>query len=150
MSRGRRTSASVTPPAKPVPPASSTDLPDGFKMTELGPLPEEWEVVRLGDVVSLGSDAVNPAHVAAGRYVGLEHIEPGSTRTQKWGHPSEVRSLKTAFRPGDVLYGKLRPYLDKAALAEWGGICSTDILVLRAQNAYSDANRPRIPIQIVH
>jgi type I restriction enzyme S subunit len=33
-----------------------------------------------------------------------------------------------------VLYGKLRPYLDKAALAEWEGICSTDILVLRAQN----------------
>jgi type I restriction enzyme S subunit len=103
-------------------------------MTELGPLPEEWQVVRLEDVVSLGSEAVNPTHVAAGRYVGLEHIEPGSTRIQKWGHPSEVRSLKTAFRPGDVLYGKLRPYLDKAALAEWEGICSTDILVLRAQN----------------
>jgi len=110
------------------------DLHEGFKMTELGPLPEEWEVVRLEDVVSLGSEAVNPTHVAAGRYVGLEHIEPGSTRIQKWGHPSEVRSLKTAFRPGDVLYGKLRPYLDKAALAEWEGICSTDILVLRAQN----------------
>jgi len=27
-----------------------TDLPEGFKMTELGPLPEEWEVIRLGDV----------------------------------------------------------------------------------------------------
>ncbi|RMD61545.1 restriction endonuclease subunit S, partial [Candidatus Parcubacteria bacterium] len=31
---------------------------------------------------------------------------------------------------GDILYGKLRPYLDKAALAEWDGVCSTDILVL--------------------
>jgi len=105
-----------------------------LKETEIGPLPEEWKVARLEDVVCLGSEAVNPTHVAAGRYVGLEHIEPGSTRIQKWGHPSEVRSLKTAFRPGDVLYGKLRPYLDKAALAEWEGICSTDILVLRAQN----------------
>jgi type I restriction enzyme S subunit len=111
-----------------------TVLPESFKMTEIGPLPEEWQVVRLENVVSLGNEAVNPTHVAAGRYVGLEHIEPGSTRIQKWGHPSEVRSLKTAFRPGDVLYGKLRPYLDKAALAEWEGICSTDILVLRAQN----------------
>lgn len=35
------------------------------------------------------------------------------------------------FAPGDVLYGKLRPYLDKAVLADRDGICSTDILVLR-------------------
>jgi type I restriction enzyme S subunit len=116
----------------PVPVGQADQVP--LKETEVGPLPEEWQVVRLEDVVCLGSEAVNPTHVAAGRYVGLEHIEPGSTRIQKWGHPSEVRSLKTAFRPGDVLYGKLRPYLDKAALAEWEGICSTDILVLRAQN----------------
>jgi type I restriction enzyme S subunit len=110
-----------------------------LKETEIGPVPEEWNVVRLGDVVSLGSDAVQPAHVAAERYVGLEHIEPGSIWVRQWGHPSEVRSLKTAFRPGDVLYGKLRPYLDKAALAEWEGICSTDILVLRAQNGLQPA-----------
>jgi type I restriction enzyme S subunit len=104
-----------------------------LKETEIGPVPEEWEVVRLGEVVTLISDAVQPSHIAVERYVGLEHIEPGSIRIRKWGYPSEVRSLKITFRAGDVLYGKLRPYLDKAALAEWEGICSTDILVLRAQ-----------------
>lgn len=116
----------------PVPVDQADQVP--LKETEIGPVPEEWEVVRLGEVVRVGSDAINPADAAAGRYVGLEHMQPGSTQIQKWGHPSEVRSLKAAFRPGDVLYGKLRPYLDKAALAEWEGICSTDILVLRAQN----------------
>ena len=104
-----------------------------LKETQIGPVPEEWEVVRLGEVVTLISDAVQPSHIAVERYVGLEHIEPGSIRIRKWGYPSEVRSLKITFRAGDVLYGKLRPYLDKAALAEWEGICSTDILVLRAQ-----------------
>jgi type I restriction enzyme S subunit len=104
-----------------------------LKETQIGPVPEEWEVVRLGEVVTLISNAVQPSHIAVERYVGLEHIEPGSIRIRKWGYPSEVRSLKITFRAGDVLYGKLRPYLDKAALAEWEGICSTDILVLRAQ-----------------
>ena len=33
--------------------ANTEDLPDGFQMTELGPLPEEWQVVRLGEVASL-------------------------------------------------------------------------------------------------
>jgi type I restriction enzyme S subunit len=107
------------------------DLPTGYKMTELGPLPQEWRVVRLGEVVSLFGSPVNPRQVVAERYVGLEHIESGDIRIRRWGHPRDVRSLKTAFQPGDVLYGKLRPYLDKAALAEWEGICSTDILVLR-------------------
>ncbi len=99
--------------------------------TEIGPIPAHWQVVRLGEVVSLVGSPVNPREAIIERYVGLEHIESGNIRIQRWGHPQDVRSLKTAFRPGDVLYGKLRPYLDKAALAEWEGICSTDILVLR-------------------
>src|SRR5690606_15663836 len=43
-------------------------------------------------------------------------------------------SLKTRFRSGDVLFGKLRPYLKKWALAQSDGICSTEIWVLRAND----------------
>jgi type I restriction enzyme S subunit len=45
---------------------------------------------------------------------------------------SDVRSGKTSFRSGDVLFGKLRPYLRKSVLVGEDGICSTDILVFRA------------------
>lgn len=38
---------------RPTPPAPPTDLPEGYRLTELGPLPEGWEVVRLGEVFSL-------------------------------------------------------------------------------------------------
>jgi len=41
----------------------------------------------------------------------------------------ETRSTKTVFRTGDLLYGKLRPYLNKVAIPDFDGICSTDILV---------------------
>jgi type I restriction enzyme S subunit len=48
------------------------------------------------------------------------------------GTESDVRSGKTSFRNGDVLFGKLRPYLRKSVLVDKDGICSTDILVFRA------------------
>jgi type I restriction enzyme S subunit len=115
----------------PVPVDQADQVP--LKETEIGPVPEGWEVVELGQVVRVSGEVVDPVRVPAERYVGLEHLEPGSTRIRTWGHAGEVRSLKTVFQPGDVLYGKLRPYLDKAALAEWPGICSTDILVLRTE-----------------
>ncbi|HOJ33529.1 MAG TPA: restriction endonuclease subunit S, partial [Candidatus Hydrogenedentes bacterium] len=102
---------------------------------EIGPLPAHWQVVRLGEVTTLSTKAVDPANAGTKRYIGLEHIEPGNIRIQHWGKADDVRSLKTAFQQGDVLYGKLRPYLDKAVLAEWDGICSTDILVIKAQSS---------------
>jgi len=45
------------------------------------------------------------------------------------GRASDIRSTKARFNAGDVLYGKLRPYLNKVVRPEFGGICSTDFLV---------------------
>ena len=71
-------------------------------------------------------------------YVGLENIQ---SRTGRFlsdvaegedvtsGSPSD--SLGNAFKAGDVLFGKLRPYLAKAWVAEFEGRCSTEFLVLR-------------------
>ncbi len=73
---------------------------------------------------------MNPEDAPHLPYVGLEHIDPGNTRLSRWGQTSSVRSSKSHFYANDVLYGKLRPYLDKAVLSEREGICSTDILVL--------------------
>jgi type I restriction enzyme S subunit len=47
------------------------------------------------------------------------------------GRAADVQSLKYAFQKDDVLYGKLRPYLDKAVLATNDGVCTTELLVLR-------------------
>lgn len=47
------------------------------------------------------------------------------------GVAAEVLSSKSRFHEGDVLYGKLRPYLDKAVLADCEGVCTTELLVLR-------------------
>ena len=112
----------VTPP--------EADLQDGYEENELGSLPAAWSVTNLGELAYLRREAVDPRRSQGLLYVGLEHLNPGDPALHRWGDCGEVRSLKSRFHPGDVLYGKLRPYLEKAALSHIEGMCSTDILVL--------------------
>jgi len=94
-------------------------------------LPEGWATSTLGEVAQLVKDKVDPALVPDARYVGLEHVESHTMRILGNGRGAEVRSTKARFSAGDVLYGKLRPYLNKVAQPDFDGICSTDFLVFR-------------------
>jgi type I restriction enzyme S subunit len=100
---------------------------------EYGDLPAGWHHEQLDVLCGLIRDQIQPSAAAGLPYVGLEHIDSGEPMLKRWGDPEDVRSAKTRFAPGDILYGKLRPYLDKSVLAPFAGICSTDILVFRAQ-----------------
>lgn len=79
-------------------------------------------------------------------YVGLENIESGtgkllgSVNAQGTDDPSAVvggESLSSVFQAGDMLFGKLRPYLAKAWIAEFNGRCSTELLPLRPERLNS-------------
>lgn len=88
----------------------------------------------LNEVVHRISDIINPKEKNGSiYYVGLENIE--SQTGVLSGNPqsdfSNIKSNKNVFRRGDILYGKLRPNLNKVHLANIDGICSTDILVFR-------------------
>jgi type I restriction enzyme M protein len=64
-------------------------------------------------------------------YLGLEHIESNTGKiTINTELGENILSTKNKFKKGDILYGKLRPYLNKVAEPNFEGICSTDILVL--------------------
>lgn len=129
----------------PVPLAKAETVP--LKETEIGPVPEHWDVARLEQLMRLRKENILPGDVPNMRYVGLEHVNPGEIRLQRWGETEQVRSAKSRFYPMDILYGKLRPYLDKAALAEWDGVCSTDILVF---NAYNEKALPHYLASLLH
>lgn len=92
----------------------------------------------LDDLVQLVPDSIDPSSQSGDvLYIGLEHIESG-VGTLLTNAPSSFESLKSTkriFKAGDVLYGKLRPNLNKVHLAESDGICSTEFLVLRAKRA---------------
>jgi type I restriction enzyme S subunit len=105
----RREPASLTPPTQPVPPASGIELPEGFKMTELGPLPEEWEVVRLGEVFEIQQGKALSPRARAG-----ERKRPFlRTANVLWGrvdvstldemHFDEEEEARLALMPGDLL-----------------------------------------------
>ena len=89
--------------------------------------------VRLADMCDLIAEPVRPGARPDALYLGLEHLAPGRLVRIGGGKASEMRSNTSAFQPGDVLYGKLRPYLDKAVFADEPGVCTTELLVLRAK-----------------
>ncbi len=113
----------------PVLPAEDTGKVP-LKETEIGIIPEHWEVVKLGEIAKQRKESIIPSGHEKSRYIGLEHIHTGEIKAKKHGFDNEVRSTKYKFYKGDILYGKLRPYLDKCVLVDFDGICSTDIVVI--------------------
>jgi restriction endonuclease S subunit len=67
------------------------------------------------------------------RFVGLENIEPENFQLQGFGLVANGTTFTKRFAKGDVLFGKRRAYLKKVAVADFDGICSGDILVIRAK-----------------
>ncbi|MCR2832099.1 restriction endonuclease subunit S [Acidithiobacillus ferrooxidans] len=99
------------------------------------PLPPGWNNRQFGDVCDRVKDSYQPVDDGDTPYVGLEHLAQGFPAFVGRGKESEVTSSKTAFKAGDILFGKLRPYLRKGAQADFDGVCSTDILAFRAKAA---------------
>ena len=88
--------------------------------------------VPLGELGSLVRAHVPVERIPRdGNYIALEHMPRRRLWLSTWTGTSAVTSAKSAFEPGDVLFGKLRPYFHKVGLAFVEGVASTDILVVR-------------------
>lgn len=97
----------------------------------MGPIPSHWSVRRVKHV----ADLLNHRRSSSGgaSYVGLEHIESQTGRfvSASEGLQTDAESTVSVFDAGDVLFGKLRPYLAKVVVASSPGVCSSEILVFR-------------------
>ena len=105
-------------------------MSDDSLILEMPPI--GWMQVSFSDACTRVQDTALPSANGKRLYLGLEHLASGLPALVGRGAESDVRSGKTSFRSGDVLFGKLRPYLRKSVLVSEEGICSTDILVFRA------------------
>ena len=92
----------------------------------LGEIPLEWTISKLKYCVKVRNIKKN---YLEGIYVGLENIEPLNGRYIEVNN-QEINGVSSEFVSGDVLFGKLRPYLGKCIVAEFNGMCSTEFLVL--------------------
>lgn len=97
-------------------------------------LPDGWVWCRLGEVTTYGSSKkAEPKNLNPDTWVlDLEDIEKESSKIIQEIHFSNRNSssTKSVFKKGDVLYSKLRPYLDKVVVAHKDGVCTTEILPL--------------------
>lgn len=94
-----------------------------------------WQRVRFGDIVeNLNETVRNPTAAGIERFIGLEHLEPGSLHVRTWGSVAAGTTFTRLCRPGQVLFGKRRAYQRKVAVAEFDAVVSGDIYVLSPKN----------------
>jgi type I restriction enzyme S subunit len=106
-------------------------FPDRLVGSQLGEIPEGWEVGRLGVVAEHPRRTVGPEQIHPGTaYIGLEHMPKRCIALSQWGTGEAIESNKFEFRRGEILFGKLRPYFHKVGVAPLHGVCSTDIVVV--------------------
>jgi len=112
---------------KPLPPIKPEEIPFA--------IPESWVWCRLGEITNYGSSPkAEPSDLKNDTWVlDLEDIEKTTSKLLCKIRFCERNSLstKSVFKKGDVLYSKLRPYLDKVIVAEEDGVCTTEILPLK-------------------
>lgn len=100
----------------------------------LGEVPEHWKVKRLKYIAPVSNKKLTekPEELL---YLGLEQVE------SKTGHllldvmVENVESVVNVFNKGDVLFGKLRPYLAKVVYADFQGVCTSELLVLNPDSS---------------
>ncbi len=99
------------------------------------PVPSDWRWSTLSEAAGCRVSAkVSPSTIEDTDWVlDLEDIDGTTGQINQFATFAQRRSLSTkaAFRAGDVLYGKLRPYLNKVVVAENPGYCTTEIVPLR-------------------
>src|SRR5688572_6082426 len=91
---------------------------------------EEVRYAEISEVATIDRTIATDSECANLPYVGLEHIEKdtGQFIEEYIVEPEELLATKFRFTPHHVLYGKLRPYLNKVALPDFDGVCTTEIL----------------------
>lgn len=101
-------------------------------------LPENWKAVKLIDITDYGKNTsfVGSSLSNDSWILELEDIEKDSGVLLKKVYQKERKAVsnKNQFKKGDLLYGKLRPYLNKCIIAEEDGYCSTEIVPMTLNN----------------
>lgn len=83
----------------------------------------------LGEILCPDRPRHSPSLTPALPFIGMEHVEANSMRLLGTVPSSQMKSSSVHFQPGDVLYGRLRPYLNKVYCPTFEGLCSAEFIV---------------------
>lgn len=96
----------------------------------IGDVPAHWQVKRLKIAARLTDKKVEADEGNPVPYIGMENIESWTGQLLPTDPDVIPTGTANAFKAGQTLFGKLRPYLAKACTPEFDGLCSTELLVL--------------------
>jgi type I restriction enzyme S subunit len=94
--------------------------------------PSDWEIMEFGEFAEVTKGKYNPVENGNMKCLELEHFEQGTGAINGWTNSVEQKSIKNKFVKGQVLFGKLRPYLQKYWFTDFDGVCSSEIWVLNS------------------
>ena len=98
-------------------------------------IPSNWTWVKIGEIADYnGTDNVQSENISEDAWLlDLADIEKDSSKILQRALFKErkSKSTKSHFKAGDILYGKLRPYLNKVVVADEDGYCTTEIVPIR-------------------
>jgi type I restriction enzyme, S subunit len=95
-------------------------------------LPAGWGRKPLKHIAPDFRQTADPSELEpATPYIGLEHMPRRSITLTEWGTADQVTSTKLRYRAGDILFGKIRPYLHKVGFALTDGVSSSDSIIIR-------------------
>lgn len=92
-------------------------------------LPQGWTLARLDEVTNPRGEKADPSSLGDLPFLGMDHIEAHSANLIGSQPVNELKSAVAVFKSGDLLYGRLRPYLNKVHLAEFDGAASAEFIV---------------------
>ena len=121
---------------------------NGDRYREDGVETASWPMTPVRELFQRSDNTILPATLHGPvTYVGLENITQNSGQLSGdvvINDPTQVKSLKSIFHVGDILYGRLRPNLNKVWLADRDGFCSTDIMVIRPSASFQGRALPEL------
>jgi type I restriction enzyme S subunit len=91
--------------------------------------PANWDVRPLGKVVQPTRPRIKPSEKPNLPFIGMENIKAHTMKLLGTVPAGTMKSSAVHFQPDDVLYGRLRPYLNKVYRPDFEGLCSTEFIV---------------------
>ena len=102
-------------------------------------IPPGWAATTLGTATYPRGVKAKLSEMPGATFIGLEHIEAHTMRLLDTAKTSDVKSSGSYFQAGDVLYGRLRPYLNKVYMPDFAGLASGEFIVFPKQDNLDNA-----------
>ncbi len=102
-----------------------------------GELPKGWKKLTLGDIAIRNSQKALPREMPNAKFIGMDCIEANTLKPFKFYDFREFKSAGNVFKINQVLYGRMRPYLNKVYRAEVDGTCSGEFIVLDCKDGFN-------------